>query len=62
MSELKTFSVKLITRGVYVGAVEAKSQDDAIDRSYHLWCNIYPHPFQQTDDELLVVTAEEVRP
>jgi len=61
MRELKTFDVRLITRGTFTGEVEAVSEDHAIKRTFDLWCNASPHPFEQDDHELLSVIAEEVR-
>lgn len=61
MRKLKTFEVRLISRGTFTGEVEAVSEDDAIKRTFDLWCNASPHPFEQDDHELLSVIAEEVR-
>jgi hypothetical protein len=61
MSRSKTYSVTMITRGTYSGEVEATSQADAIRRTYDLWCNASPHPFEKDDNELMSVDAEEVR-
>lgn len=60
---LRTFHVRLITRGSYDGCVEARSAGDAIERARHIWRTECPHPFERCeDDELADVTAEEVRP
>jgi hypothetical protein len=61
MSKLKTFEVRLTTRGTLFGEVEAVSEEDAIKRTFDLWCNASPHPFQQHDHELTSVIVEEVR-
>lgn len=61
MRKLKTFEVRLITKGYFFGEVEAASQSDAVQQTYDLWCNASPHPFEQDDHELLSVIAEEVR-
>jgi hypothetical protein len=61
MSKLKTFNVQLITKGYFFGEVEAVSEEDAIKRTFDLWCNASPHPFEQDDHELIsVVAVEEV--
>lgn len=62
MSKLKTFSVELITKGFFFGEVEAASERDAVKRTYELWCNASPNPFEQEDHELISVIAKEVRP
>ncbi len=61
MSTLKTFEVQLITKGFFVGEVEAASEQDAVERTFDLWCNASPHPFEQDDHELISVIAKEVR-
>lgn len=61
MTTLKSFDVQLITKGFFTGTVTAASEEDAIERTFHLWRTECPHPFQQSDDaELISVTAEEV--
>jgi len=61
MSKLKTFTVLLVTKGFFSGTVEATSEDDAIERTFHLWRTECPHPFEQSDDsELESVVAHEV--
>ncbi len=61
MSALKTFEVRLITRGYFIGEIEAESEADAVARISDIWCNVSEHPFEQDDHELISVTAEEVR-
>jgi len=61
MSKLKTFTVLLVTKGFYSGTVEATSEDDAIERTFHLWRSECPPPFEKSDDsELESVVAQEV--
>ncbi len=62
MSKLKTYEVRLTTKGYFFGEVEAVSEEDAIKRTFDLWCNASPHPFEQEDDQLISVEAEVVRP
>lgn len=63
MSTLKTFEVRLITRGFYSGSVEAETEADAIDRVFHIWRTACPHPFEKDDNELIDVIVEgEVTP
>ena len=61
MSKLKTFNVELITKGYFSGAVEATSREDAVERTFDLWRNASPHPFEKDDHELISVIAQEVR-
>ena len=56
---LRTYAVRLITKGFFEGTVEASSEDDAIDESFRLWCTECPHPFEKSDDsELIAVIVE----
>ena len=56
---LRTYSVRLITKGFFEGTVEASSEDDAIDETFRLWCTECPHPFEKSDDsELIDVIVE----
>jgi hypothetical protein len=59
MSKLKTYSVFLVTRGVYGGAIKATSIDDAIARGFNLWDRDNPHLFDKDTEQLMTVTAEE---
>ncbi|MEQ1613908.1 MAG: hypothetical protein ABL904_14275 [Hyphomicrobiaceae bacterium] len=61
MSTLRTFEVRLITRGYFIGEIEAASETDAVARTFDIWCNVSEHPFEQDDHELISVTAEAVR-
>lgn len=61
MSTLRIFEVRLITRGYFIGEIEAASEKDAVSRTFDIWCNASVHPFEQDDHELISVTAEEVR-
>lgn len=62
MKKLKSYDVVLVTKGFFAGTVDAVSEDDAIEQTFHLWRTECPHPFQQSDDsELISVTAQEVR-
>jgi hypothetical protein len=56
---LKTYSVLLVTKGFYGGSVQATSTDEAIARTFEIWRNEEPHPFEKDDEELVTVTAEE---
>lgn len=59
---LRDYSVVLVTKGFFVGTVEAVSIEDAIDRTFHIWRTECPHPFEKSDDsELISVVAEEVQ-
>jgi len=61
MRKLKTFTVLLVTKGFFSGIVEATSEDDAVERTFHLWRTECPHPFEKYDDsELESVVAQEV--
>ena len=53
MSTLRTFEVRLITRGYFIGEIEAASEADAVARTFDIWCNVSPHPFEQDDHELI---------
>ena len=59
MSELKTYSVLLVTKGFYAGSVEAASLDDAVARTRETWCTADLHSYEQYDEELVSVIAEE---
>jgi hypothetical protein len=61
MSTLKTYTVQLEAKLFFTGTVDANSNADAVARTFHIWTTHHPQPFEQTDEELLTVTAEEVR-
>lgn len=62
ITTLKTFRVRLVTRGFFEGAVEANSAEDAVQRTFEIWRTECPHPFERSDDsELVSVEAEEVQ-
>jgi hypothetical protein len=62
MTTLKSFDVHLIAKSFFTGTVTAASEEDAVQRTFHLWRTECPHPFQQSDEaELICVSAEEVR-
>ena len=54
MSDIRTFNVTLITKSFFKGTVEAVSEEDAIEQTYHIWRTECPHPFEQCDDDELV--------
>jgi hypothetical protein len=61
MGKLKTYTLRLITKGTYTGSVRAPSVDEAFARARNSWSNEDPHPFEQIDEELeYVITEEEV--
>jgi hypothetical protein len=58
MSQLRTYTLALETKGYYRGFVEAASEADAISRAFKIWTTEEDHPFEQFDEELLTVVAE----
>ena len=62
MSNIRTFNVTLTSRSSHSGTVAASSSEDAVAKAWHLWTTASPSPFEQYDDELVDVVAEEVQP
>ena len=60
MSNSRTFNIYLTGRAFYFGSVEAASIEDAVAKATDLWRTaIHPDPFEQYDEELIDVIAEE---
>ena len=61
MINSRTFNVTLTSRSSQSGTVEASSSEDAVAKAWHLWTTASPSPFEQYDDELVDVVAEEAQ-
>ena len=59
MSNNRTFNIYLTGRAFYFGSVEAASIEDAVAKATDLWRTAIPDPFEQYDEELIDVIAEE---
>ena len=62
MSNNRFFNVTLTGKSSHSGTVEASSPEGAVAKARHLWTTASPSPFEQYDDELVDVVAEEVQP
>ena len=57
-----TFSITLTAKSYFSGTLEASSREAAVEKACDLWRTANPNPFEQYDDELVDVVAEEVLP
>ena len=58
MSQLRTYTLALETKGYYRAFIDATSEADAVGRAFKIWTTEEDHPFEQFDEELLSVVAE----